>query len=98
MVSLIGIRHSFVFQNKLGYQEFDQHSVEFFGFFDLRLVGRILEPVNKGTGDKFLKLYIPVFLIERVVFAGRDEERDAKLGKFFYEFIRGRAGLVDRAS
>jgi hypothetical protein len=51
-----------------------------------------------GTGDELLKLRVPIFLIERVMLAGHDEERDAKLGKFFYEFIGGRASLVDRAS
>jgi len=59
---------------------------------------RILKSVNTGAGDDLLKFYIPVFLIERVMLAGHDEQRDAQLGELFDECIGGRARLVRGAS
>ena len=64
----------------LAEQELRQNLVEPFRFFDLWFMGGILEAVDFGTWNDLLKLLVPVFLIQRIVFARHDEQWDRELG------------------
>ena len=56
------------------------------------------ESVNLRAWDDFLKVDVPVTLIKWVVLAGHDQQRDLELRQLLDEFLRRRAGLMDRTA
>jgi len=75
-------------------QECTEHTLKFFGLFDLRFMSGIEEAMNPGARNHCLELLVPVLRVQQIVGAGNDEKRNTDGCEPFYEGVASGSSFV----